>query len=49
MDSPFIKQTVCKELNKFQQVKYLVAYVLKKDISEMCIDSDGMEQNPQSH
>ena len=30
MDSPCIKQTVCKVLNIFQCGKYLVAYVLKK-------------------
>ena len=29
MDSPCIKQTVCKVLNIFQCGKYLVAYVLK--------------------
>ena len=29
MDSPCIKQTVCKVLNRFQHEKYLVAYVLK--------------------
>ena len=29
MDSPYIKQTVCKVLNIFQHGKYLVAYVLK--------------------
>ena len=29
MDSPCIKQTVCKVLNTFQHGKYLVAYVLK--------------------
>ena len=29
MDSPCIKQTVCKVLNRFQDEKYLVAYVLK--------------------
>ena len=29
MDSPCIKQTVCKVLNIFQHEKYLVAYVLK--------------------
>ena len=28
MDSPCIKQTVCKVLNIFQHGKYLVAYVL---------------------
>ena len=28
MDSPCIKQTVCKVLNIFQNGKYLVAYVL---------------------
>ena len=28
MDSPCIKQTVCKVLNIFQYGKYLVAYVL---------------------
>ena len=30
MDSPCIKQTVCKVLNIFQHGKYLVAYVLKR-------------------
>ena len=29
MDSPCIKQTVCKVLKIFQHGKYLVAYVLK--------------------
>ena len=29
MDSPCIKQTVCKVLKIFQYGKYLVAYVLK--------------------
>ena len=29
MDSPYIQQTVCKVLNRFQHGKYLVAYVLK--------------------
>ena len=29
MDSPCIKQSVCKVLNIFQCGKYLVAYVLK--------------------
>ena len=29
MDSPYIKQTVCKVLKIFQHGKYLVAYVLK--------------------
>ena len=29
MDSPCIKQTICKVLNRFQHGKYLVAYVLK--------------------
>ena len=28
MDSPCIKQTVCKVLNRFQHVKYLDVYVL---------------------
>ena len=28
MDSPCIKQTVCKVLNTFKHGKYLVAYVL---------------------
>ena len=28
MDSPYIKQTVCKVLNIFQHEKYLVVYVL---------------------
>ena len=32
MDSPCIKQTVCKVLKIFQYGKYLVAYVLK-DVS----------------
>ena len=31
MDSPCIKQTVCKVLKIFQYGKYLVAYVLKTD------------------
>ena len=31
MDSPCIKQTVCKVLKIFQYGKYLVAYVLKKE------------------
>ena len=31
MDSPCIKQTVCKVLKIFQYGKYLVAYVLKDD------------------
>ena len=31
MDSPCIKQTVCKVLKIFQYGKYLVAYVLKSD------------------
>ena len=30
MDSPCIKQTVCKVLKIFQYGKYLVAYVLKE-------------------
>ena len=30
MDSPCIKQTVCKVLKIFQYGKYLVAYVLKQ-------------------
>ena len=30
MDSPCIKQTVCKVLKIFQYGKYLVAYVLKR-------------------
>ena len=30
MDSPCIKQTVCKVLNIFQHGKYLEAYVLKE-------------------
>ena len=29
MDSPYLKQTVCKVLKIFQYGKYLVAYVLK--------------------
>ena len=33
MDSPCIKQTVCKVLNRFQHGKYLVAYVLKHFLS----------------
>ena len=32
MDSPCIKQTVCKVLKIFQYGKYLVAYVLKTEI-----------------
>ena len=39
MDSPSIKQTVCKVLNIFQHGKYLVAYVLKCYIN--CIDRCG--------
>ena len=31
MDSPCIKQTVCKVLNIFQYGKYLLAYVLKNE------------------
>ena len=31
MDSPSIKQTVCKVLKIFQYGKYLVAYVLKDE------------------
>ena len=33
MDSPCIKQTVCKVLKIFQYGKYLVAYVLKSEWS----------------
>ena len=29
MDSPYLKQTVCKVLKIFQYGKYLVAYLLK--------------------
>ena len=36
MDSPCIKQTVCKVLKIFQCGKYLVAYVLKTDIKSDC-------------
>ena len=32
MDSPCIKQTVCKVLNIFQHGKYLVAYVLNNQM-----------------
>ena len=32
MDSPSIKQTVCKVLSRFQHGKYLVAYVLKTGV-----------------
>ena len=34
MDSPCIKQTVCKVLKIFQYGKYLVAYVLKLDTAQ---------------
>ena len=34
MDSPCIKQTVCKVLKIFQYGKYLVAYVLKRVLPE---------------
>ena len=34
MDSPCIKQTVCKVLKIFQYGKYLVAYVLKRSKSD---------------
>ena len=37
MDSPCIKQTVCKVLKIFQYGKYLVAYVLKRDVINLCI------------
>ena len=33
MDSPCIKQTVCKVLKIFQYGKYLVAYVLKEELA----------------
>ena len=39
MDSPCIKQTVCKVLKIFQYGKYLVAYVLKGFVSLKCIFS----------
>ena len=35
MDSPCIKQTVCKVLKIFQHGKFLVAYVLKISILEI--------------
>ena len=35
MDSPCIKQTVCKVLKIFQYGKYLVAYVLKMYIQRL--------------
>ena len=40
MDSPCIKQTVCKVLKIFQYAKYLVAYVFKKNriISNMIVE-----------
>ena len=44
MDSPCIKQTVCKVLNIFQHGKYLVAYVLKGSCTRRCKleqDHDG--------
>ena len=39
MDSPCIKQTVCKVFKIFQCGKYLVAYVLKVDILFLACDS----------
>ena len=36
MDSPCIKQTVCKALNKFQHGKYFVAYVLNVCLYLLC-------------
>ena len=35
MDSPCIKQTVCKVLKIFQYGEYLVAYVLKAGLIEL--------------
>ena len=48
MDSPCIKQTVCKVLKIFQYGNYLVAYVLKRfqcnypKMSEINIDLKGI-------
>ena len=41
MDSPCIKQTVCKVLNKFHHGKYLVAYVLKASLTTegICVET----------
>ena len=39
MDSPCIKQTVCKVLKIFQCGKYLVAYVLKQNFCEYAIST----------
>ena len=38
MDSPCIKQTVCKVLNIFQHGEYLVAYVLNISIEANSVD-----------
>ena len=51
MDSPCIKQTVCKVLKIFQYGKYLVAYVLKGlDINPLpCgISEAGLNPEPES-
>ena len=47
MDSPCIKQTVCKVLNIFQHGKYLVEYVLKADTTphSLVYGLDFLSQN----
>ena len=39
MDSPCIKQTVCKVLKIFQYGKYLVAYVLKEKVQTLMVSA----------
>ena len=46
MDSPCIKQTVCKVLKKFQHGKYLVAYVLKSYLFDSTDPEEGKSDSP---